>query len=97
MTIGNVEMVVGRQYLVGGLHGSCDRKMKDGVLLLAKCAAVNDAVDGCNAYVELEVEGLEEVVGLWFGRTNYYTMEGWHGVDDMRIDSDEIGAVIVEK
>lgn len=78
MKINDVEFVVGDRYLVD-----------DQEMVLSE---IGDATTECNAYVVFE--GEDGTWELWYGSTEYYKKEGWHGVDGEGPEDDD-GATIV--
>lgn len=77
-----MEMIVGDKYLIDGEFDA----------VLVEYAPASESV---SEYAVFEVD--EEVWWeMWYGKTEYYTKEGWHGVDGEGSE-DEEGAVIVKK
>ncbi len=75
MKIGNIELEVGAVYVIDG---------QDCVLM-----EVAEAIDGHHAYAVFDIGDC--CWELWYGSTEYYKKEGWHGVDGEGTE-DEDGA-----
>jgi len=95
VVINGVTFEVGAEYLISGIQNAywCMEEGTLSAVLLSVCEASSD----CLPYIELDVSDMEEVVELWLGRTQYFTKDGWHGVEDLRTDPDAPGAVVLKK
>lgn len=88
MKINGIEMVVGDKYLVDGIEMVLT-VFGDGRTV--EVGTDNEHKE--NPYVRMQ--NGEDTWDMWYGKTEYYIKEGWHGVDG---DEDEDGnGATVEK
>lgn len=79
-----MKMVVGEEYIVDGI--------------LCKLADFREGDDNFNswAYFECVNEDDDFSSEMWFGKTDYYSVEGWHDIDDLRADPNEVGFIMTK-